>query len=56
MKGGGSCVSSFGHEHDLCQAEQAENTDPRTNYAAKNYATDRGRLSPFPLAAFAVRG
>ena len=42
MKEGGR-VRSFGHAHDLCQAEKAENTDPRTNYAV-NYATARGHL------------
>ena len=45
MKGRGGCVRSFGHEHDFCQAEKAENTDPRTNYAVK-YATARGHLTP----------
>ena len=30
-------------EHDFCQAEKAENTDPRTNYAVK-YAAARGHL------------
>ena len=44
MEGRGGCVRSFGHEHDFCQAEKAENTDPRTNYAVK-YATARGCLS-----------
>ena len=43
MKGRGGCVRSFGHEHDFCQAEKAENTDPRTNYAVK-YATARAHL------------
>ena len=38
MKGRGGCVRSFGHGHDFCQAEKAENTDPRTNCAVK-YAT-----------------
>ena len=28
-------------EHDFCQAQKAENADPRTNYAVK-YATARG--------------
>ena len=41
MKGRGGCVRSFGHEHDFCQAEKDENTDPRANYAVK-YATARG--------------
>ena len=36
-------MPSFGHEHDFCQAEKAENTDPRTNYAVK-YASARGLL------------
>ena len=31
----GGCVRSFGHEHDFCPAEKAENTDARTNYAVK---------------------
>ena len=44
MKRRGGCVRSFGHEHDFCQAEKAENTDPRTNYAVK-YATVRGHLT-----------
>ena len=43
MKGRGGCVRSFGHEHDFCQAEEAEKTDPRTNYAVK-YAIARGHL------------
>ena len=43
MKGRGGCVRSFGHEHDFCQAEKAENTDPHTNYAIK-YATAHGHL------------
>ena len=43
-KWGGGCVRSFGHEHDVCQAEKAESTDPRMNYAAK-YATARGHLT-----------
>ena len=30
-------------EHDFCQAEKAENTVPRTNYAVK-YAIVRGPL------------
>ena len=34
---------SIGHEHEFCQAQNAENTDPRTNYAIK-YATARGHL------------
>ena len=29
--------------NELCQAQKAENTDPRTNYAVK-YATARGHL------------
>ena len=29
------------HEHEFSQAQKAENTDPRTNYAVK-YATARG--------------
>ena len=33
----------MGHEHELCQAQKAENTDPRTNYAVK-YATARDHL------------
>ena len=40
LRGG---VRSIGHEHDFCQAEKAENTDPRRNYAVK-YATARGHL------------
>ena len=48
MKGRGGCVRSFGHEHDFCRAEKAENADSRTNYALK-YATARGHLTfPFP--------
>ena len=43
MKGRGGCVRSFGHEHEFCQAEKAENTDPRANYAV-TYATARGHL------------
>ena len=43
MKGRGGCVRSFGHEHDFCQAEKAENTDPRTNNAVK-CATESGHL------------
>ena len=31
-KGRGDCVRNIGHEHDFCQAQKAENTDPRTNY------------------------
>ena len=30
MKGGAVVSKVFGHEHDFCQAEKAENTDPRT--------------------------
>ena len=45
MKGRGGCVRSFGRKQDLCQAETAENTDPRTNIAVK-YATARGHLRP----------
>ena len=41
----GGCVRNIGHEHDFCQAQKAENTDPRTNYVAK-YATARGHLTP----------
>ena len=43
-KGRGGCAQNIGHEHDFCQAEKAESTDPRTNYAVK-YATARGHLS-----------
>ena len=43
MKGRGGCVRSFGHEHDICQAEKAENTDPCSKHAV-NYATARGHL------------
>ena len=43
-KGGGACVRNTGHEHDFCQAQKAENTDPCTNYAVK-YATARGHLN-----------
>ena len=43
MKGRGNCVRSLGQEHDFCQADKAENTDPHTNYAVK-YATARGHL------------
>ena len=32
-KGRGTCVRNIGHEHDFCQAQKAENTDRRTNYA-----------------------
>ena len=42
-KGRGGCVRTIGQEHDFCQAQKAENTDPRTNYAVK-YATARGHL------------
>ena len=35
---------------DLCQAREAENTDPRANYAV-TYATARGRLTPGGLRA-----
>ena len=42
-KGWGGCVRNIGHEHDFWQAQKAENTDPRTNYAVK-YATARGHL------------
>ena len=45
-KGRGGCVRNYGHEHDFCQAQKAENTDPRTNYAVK-YATARGHLKLF---------
>ena len=37
MKGRGGCVRRFGHEHDFCQAQKAENTDPRANYAVRVY-------------------
>ena len=37
------CARKIGHEHNLCQAQKAQNTDPRTNYAVK-YATARGHL------------
>ena len=40
-KGRGGCVRNIGHKHDFCQAQKAENTDPRANYALK-YATARG--------------
>ena len=43
-KGRGGCVRNIGHEHDVCQAQKAGNTDPRTNYAVK-YATARGHLT-----------
>ena len=36
-------MRNSGHEHDICQAQKAENTDPRTTYAVK-YATARGHL------------
>ena len=42
-KGRGGCVRNIGHEHDICQAQMAESTDPRTNCAVK-YATARGHL------------
>ena len=42
-EGKGGCVRSFGHAHDSYQAENAENTDPCTNYAVK-HATARGDL------------
>ena len=49
--GRGGCVRNIGHEHDFCQAQQAQkekkNADPCTNYAVK-YATARGHL---PLQA-----
>ena len=48
-EGRGGCVRNFGHEHHVCQAQKAENTDPRTNYAV-NYATARGHLSKNPFA------
>ena len=41
-KGRGGCVRNIGHEHDFCQAQKAENTDSRANYAVK-YATARGQ-------------
>ena len=44
MKGRGGCVRSLGHEHDCCQAGNAENTDLCTNCAVK-YATARGHLT-----------
>ena len=40
-KGRGGCVRNIGHQHDFCQTQKAENTDPRTNYAVK-YVTARG--------------
>ena len=40
----GGSVRSIGHEHDFCQAQKVENTDPRTNYAVK-YVTARGHLT-----------
>ena len=43
-KGRGGCVRSLGHKHDFCQAQKADNTDDRTNYAVK-YATARGYLT-----------
>ena len=45
-EGKGGRVRSFGHEPDFCQANKAENTDPRTNSAAK-YATARGHWIMF---------
>ena len=41
--GRGGPVRNIGHEHNFCQTPNAENTDPRTNYAVK-YATARDRL------------
>ena len=50
----GCCARSIGHEHDFCQAQKPENTDPRTNYAVK-YATARGHLKePWDLVDPAV--
>ena len=49
-KGRGGCVRKIGREHDSCQAQKAENTDPRTNYAVK-YATARGH----PRSDFATK-
>ena len=43
MKGRGGCGRSFGHESDLCQAKEAEKTEPRTN--AVKYATARDPLN-----------
>ena len=43
-KGRGGCVRNIGHEHDFSQTQQAENSDPRKNYAVK-YATARGHLT-----------
>ena len=43
-EGKGGCVRNTGHEHDFCQAQKAENTDPRTNHAVKS-ATARGHLT-----------
>ena len=48
MRGRGGCVGSFGHEHDFCRANRAENIDPRTNYAVK-YATARGHLTHWKI-------
>ena len=36
----GGSVRNIGHKLEFCQSQQAENTDPRTNYAVK-YATGR---------------
>ena len=45
----GGCVRNVGNEHEFDQAQKAESTDPRTNYAVK-YATARGHLRiTFPL-------
>ena len=38
---------NIGHKHEICQSQQAENTDPCTNYAVK-YATARGHLIFLP--------
>ena len=42
-RGRGGRLPNIGHEHDSCQAEKAENTDPGTNYAVK-HAAARGHL------------
>ena len=39
----GGCVRKIGHKYDSCEAQKAENTDPRTNYGAK-HATARCHL------------
>ena len=56
-KGRGGCVRSIGHEHNFCQAQKAENTDPSTNYAVK-YATAHGHLrdEDLPMVFFGGGG